>query len=196
MGPEGLGWGCSRGTVPQSHSDCVRFSRRSGDSGSKWVGRVRGTRSSVQGTRGQIASSLSCFRPVNDLLDEYRLLLPRSPQAATTAMRRPSRLENTKARRLPSLHVSIGMFACAQSARGRSRSVRALRSRADRIVFSGSGEQALPPFRLQRPMTMYWANTGDRFQTFPMTSRREGVVSSGLHHGQAHLRSAALPLRR
>jgi hypothetical protein len=57
------------------------------------------------------------------------------------------------------------------------------------IVFSGSGEQALPPFRLQRPMTMYWANTGDRFQTIPMTSRREGVVSSGLHHGQAHLRS-------
>jgi hypothetical protein len=56
------------------------------------------------------------------------------------------------------------------------------------IVLSGSGEQALPPFRLQRPMTMYWTNTGARFQTIPMTSRREGVVSSGLHHGRAHLR--------
>jgi hypothetical protein len=55
------------------------------------------------------------------------------------------------------------------------------------IVFSGSGERALRPFTLRRSMTMYWTNSGDRFQTISMTRSRNGTVSSGLHRGKVHL---------
>jgi hypothetical protein len=56
------------------------------------------------------------------------------------------------------------------------------------MSFSGVGKRGLPPFGLRKGMTMYWTNTGDRFQTVSMTPRRDGVISSGLHHGKVHLR--------
>jgi hypothetical protein len=55
--------------------------------------------------------------------------------------------------------------------------------------FSGSGERELPPFRLRSGKTMYWTNTGDRFQAIPLEPRSDGVVSSGGHSGKTHLRS-------
>jgi hypothetical protein len=57
------------------------------------------------------------------------------------------------------------------------------------LAFSGSGERGLPPFRLTSGKTMYWTNTGDRFQTIPIGPRHDGVVSSGLHRGKTHLRA-------
>ena len=57
------------------------------------------------------------------------------------------------------------------------------------IRFSGSGERQLPPFRLLSGQTMYWTNTGDRFQSIPLGPNRSGVVSSGSHRGQTHLRA-------
>jgi hypothetical protein len=57
------------------------------------------------------------------------------------------------------------------------------------ITFSGSGQAALPPFRLRSGKTLYWTNTGDRFQTIPMGPNREGLVSSGSRSGRTHLRA-------
>jgi hypothetical protein len=57
------------------------------------------------------------------------------------------------------------------------------------ITFSGSGERALPPFHLRTGGTMLWTNTGERFQTIPLTGRDDGVVSSGQHRGKTHLRA-------
>jgi hypothetical protein len=57
------------------------------------------------------------------------------------------------------------------------------------IRFSGSGERELPPFRLRSGRTMYWTNTGDRFQTIPLEPNRSGVVSSGGRRGHTHLRA-------
>ena len=56
------------------------------------------------------------------------------------------------------------------------------------IRFSGSGGQELPPFRLQSGKTIYWTNSGTRFQIYP--SRRSGtngVTSSPGHRGSRHL---------
>jgi hypothetical protein len=55
------------------------------------------------------------------------------------------------------------------------------------ITFSGVGEQALRPFSLRKPMTMYWTNTSDRFQTIGMKAMRDGVVSSGRRSGKTRL---------
>jgi hypothetical protein len=54
------------------------------------------------------------------------------------------------------------------------------------IRFRGSGGKSLPPFRLRAGKTMYWTNTGTRFQTFgdPTTN---GIVSSQDHSGSRHL---------
>ena len=54
------------------------------------------------------------------------------------------------------------------------------------IKFSGSGERALPPFRLRSSKTMHWSNTGTLFQTFP-AGRIKGIVSSQAHRGTTHL---------
>jgi hypothetical protein len=51
------------------------------------------------------------------------------------------------------------------------------------IKFSGSGERALPPFRLRNSKTMHWINTGTRFQTFPAGPTLNGIVSSQDHSG-------------
>jgi hypothetical protein len=63
------------------------------------------------------------------------------------------------------------------------------------IRFNGAGKRALPPFRVRTGKTMYWTNTGTRFQardrqpcwcseTFGPT---KGVVSSPDHSGSRHL---------
>jgi hypothetical protein len=53
------------------------------------------------------------------------------------------------------------------------------------IRFRGSGGKALPPFRLRTGKTMYWTNTGTRFQTFGPTIN--GIVSSQDQSGSRHL---------
>jgi hypothetical protein len=68
------------------------------------------------------------------------------------------------------------------------------------IAFSGSGQKALPPFRLRSGQTMYWTNTGTIFQTYlapgsrPLQSSRAqaeqakaGTISSLDHRGKMHL---------
>jgi hypothetical protein len=55
------------------------------------------------------------------------------------------------------------------------------------IRISGSGQRALPPFRLRTAKTMYWTNTGDRFQIIPTGPRDDGVVSSARRSGRTHL---------
>jgi hypothetical protein len=55
------------------------------------------------------------------------------------------------------------------------------------ITFTGSGQRALPPFRLRSGKTMYWTNTSDRFQTIGMQAMRDGVVSSGRRSGKTRL---------
>ena len=56
------------------------------------------------------------------------------------------------------------------------------------IAFSGSGQTALPPFRIRAAKTMYWTNTGTVFQTFPATSQsRDGIISSQRHRGTTRL---------
>jgi hypothetical protein len=62
------------------------------------------------------------------------------------------------------------------------------------IRFSGSGERELPPFRLRSGMTMYWTNTGDRFQVIPREPGSDGVVSSGGPKGKTHLRAGRYSL--
>jgi hypothetical protein len=57
------------------------------------------------------------------------------------------------------------------------------------LAFSGTGERELPPFRLTSGKTMYWTNTGERFQTIPWGPGHDGIVSSGLHRGKTHLRA-------
>jgi hypothetical protein len=52
------------------------------------------------------------------------------------------------------------------------------------IRFKGAGKRALPPFRLRTGKTMYWTNTGTRFQTFGPI---KGIVSSPDHRGSWHL---------
>ena len=56
------------------------------------------------------------------------------------------------------------------------------------IRFSGSGARELPPFRLQSGKTIYWTNSGTRFQTYPSRpSGTNGVISSPRHRGSRHL---------
>jgi hypothetical protein len=52
------------------------------------------------------------------------------------------------------------------------------------IRFKGSGGRALPPFRLGTSKTMYWTNTGTRFQT---RGPLNGIVSSPDHRGRRRL---------
>jgi hypothetical protein len=56
------------------------------------------------------------------------------------------------------------------------------------IRFSGSGAQELPPFRLRSGKTIYWRNSGSRFQIYPSCrSGTNGVISSPGHRGRTHL---------
>ena len=55
------------------------------------------------------------------------------------------------------------------------------------IRFSGSGERALPPFRLRSAKTMYWTNTGSIFQTYPADEPTAGVVSTEYPRGKTRL---------
>ena len=56
------------------------------------------------------------------------------------------------------------------------------------IRFSGSGARELPPFRLQSGKTIYWTNSGARFQIYPSCrSGSNGVISSPGHRGSSHL---------
>jgi hypothetical protein len=56
------------------------------------------------------------------------------------------------------------------------------------IRFHGSGAQELPPFRLQSGKTIYWTNSGTRFQIYPSCrSGTDGVISSPRHRGRMHL---------
>jgi hypothetical protein len=57
------------------------------------------------------------------------------------------------------------------------------------ITFSGSGQRALPPFRLRSGKTMYWTNTGTVFQTHSTSPKGEGAISSPEHNGRTHLRA-------
>jgi hypothetical protein len=55
------------------------------------------------------------------------------------------------------------------------------------IKFSGSGERALPPFRLRNSKTMHWINTGTRIQISPAGPTIKGIVSSPNHSGKTRL---------
>jgi len=55
------------------------------------------------------------------------------------------------------------------------------------IKFIGSGQKALPPFRLRSGKTMYWTNTGTSFQTYPAIQTKPGTISSQSHRGKIHL---------
>jgi hypothetical protein len=55
------------------------------------------------------------------------------------------------------------------------------------ITFSGSGQEALAPFRLSRGKTMYWTNTGTIFQTYLAEPAKAGTISSQYHRGQMRL---------
>jgi hypothetical protein len=55
------------------------------------------------------------------------------------------------------------------------------------IKFIGSGQKALPPFRLRSGKTMYWTNTGTIFQTYPAIQTKPGTISSQSHRGKIHL---------
>jgi hypothetical protein len=55
------------------------------------------------------------------------------------------------------------------------------------IVFSGSGQKALPPFRLSSGKTLYWTNTGTIFQTYPADHATAGIISSEYHSGKIRL---------
>lgn len=55
------------------------------------------------------------------------------------------------------------------------------------ITFSGSGQRALPPFRLRSAKTMYWTNSGTVFQTYSPGPKLDGVVSSPDRTGRKHL---------
>jgi hypothetical protein len=55
------------------------------------------------------------------------------------------------------------------------------------IKFSGSGERALPPFRLRSSKTMHWINTGTRIQIYPSGPTIKGIVSSPDHSGKTRL---------
>jgi hypothetical protein len=55
------------------------------------------------------------------------------------------------------------------------------------IKFSGSGERALPPFRLRSNKTMHWVNTGTRIQILPAGPKIKGIVSSPNHSGKTRL---------
>ena len=52
------------------------------------------------------------------------------------------------------------------------------------IRFRGSGGRALPPFRLRTGKTLYWTNTGTRFQTYGPI---KGTISSPSHSGSRRL---------
>lgn len=54
------------------------------------------------------------------------------------------------------------------------------------LTFTGSGQRALPPFRLSRGKTMHWTNTGTDFQTFS-AGTLVGVISSRDHKGTKRL---------
>ena len=56
----------------------------------------------------------------------------------------------------------------------------------DPVAFSGSGQKALPPFRLRSGKVMYWTNTGTIFQTYP-AAPTAGTISSEYHRGKMHL---------
>lgn len=61
--------------------------------------------------------------------------------------------------------------------------------------FSGSGAQELPPFRLQSGKTIYWTNSGTRFQIYPSwRSGSNGVISSPGHRGSRHLPAGSYQL--
>jgi hypothetical protein len=66
-----------------------------------------------------------------------------------------------------------------------------IRSGAERIgtpiVFSGSGQKALPPFRLASAKTLYWTNTGTIFQTYLADQATAGTISSEDHSGETKL---------
>jgi hypothetical protein len=55
------------------------------------------------------------------------------------------------------------------------------------ITFSGTGQMALPPFRIRASKTMYWTNTGTVFQTYPANHTIAGTVSSQYHRGKTRL---------
>jgi hypothetical protein len=55
------------------------------------------------------------------------------------------------------------------------------------IRFSGSGQKALPPFRLRSSKTMHWINTGARFQIYPSGPTIKAIVSSPEHSGKKRL---------
>lgn len=55
------------------------------------------------------------------------------------------------------------------------------------IRFIGSGGRALPPFRLRSGKTMYWTNSGTRFQTFSANSTTLGTISSEHHRGKMRM---------
>jgi hypothetical protein len=56
------------------------------------------------------------------------------------------------------------------------------------IRFSGSGAQELQPLLLRTGMTLYWTNSGTRFQIYPSCgSGKNGVISSAGHRGATHL---------
>lgn len=55
------------------------------------------------------------------------------------------------------------------------------------IAFSGSGQEALPPFRLRSGRTMHWTNTGTIFQTYLADPAKAGTISSTSHRGTMHL---------
>lgn len=63
------------------------------------------------------------------------------------------------------------------------------------IRFSGSGAQELPPFRLQSGKTIYWTNSGTRFQIYPSCrSGTNGVISSPGHRGSMRLPAGSYEL--
>jgi hypothetical protein len=55
------------------------------------------------------------------------------------------------------------------------------------IRFSGSGQKALPPFRLRSSKTMHWINTGARFQIYSPGPTIKAIVSSPDHRGKTRL---------
>jgi hypothetical protein len=56
------------------------------------------------------------------------------------------------------------------------------------IGFTGSGERALPPFRLRGAKTMYWKNSGTVFQVYPADpASAPGIVSTQYTHGKKRL---------
>jgi hypothetical protein len=60
-------------------------------------------------------------------------------------------------------------------------------ARLQTFRFSGDGGKTLAPFRVRRPSTMRWTNTGDIFQIFNAGASNNGAVNSSGHRGTSYI---------